>query len=126
MYVTIQAKRLPCYAVPQLYLKEYTTSKSERKKGILKIPASKFRLPDDLTAGSQTVSQDEGGPDNFEYNKSRSKTIYQPASSGKSIQLADFKLVKKLGQGQYGAVRFGWDIRRSFWLRSSRMGCCTP
>eukprot|EP01022_Parablepharisma_sp_SALTPOND_P013318 TRINITY_DN1774_c3_g1_i1.p3 TRINITY_DN1774_c3_g1~~TRINITY_DN1774_c3_g1_i1.p3 ORF type:complete len:406 (-),score=68.49 TRINITY_DN1774_c3_g1_i1:169-1386(-) len=98
---------MPRYAVPHLYLKEFTTTKSEKKKNKFKIPDEAYRISESIAAtGLPGGSADDakGGIDLFEESKSRSKTIYQRNTAEKPVTLADFKIIKKIGKGAFGTV----------------------
>lgn len=50
MYFEIHAKPFPLYAVPHPKLKEFTTTKSEKKKNKYRIPEETYRVPDKIPA----------------------------------------------------------------------------
>ena len=105
LYYKIYSKPMPRYSVPQPNLKEYTTTKADKKKNIYKIPEEAHRIPDKEEAKVETPTEEvKGGDASFEENKSRSKTIYQRDSKAKPVSLADFKLIKKIGKGAFGTV----------------------
>ena len=96
---------MPRYCVPQPNLKEYTTTKSDKKKNIYKIPEETFRVSDQEEAKVEAPTEEaKGGDASFEENKSRSKTLYQRDDKAKPVSLADFKLIKKIGKGAFGTV----------------------
>ena len=107
LYFKMYSKPMPRYAVPHLYLKEFTTTKSEKKKNKYKIPEETYRLSDSvaITGPAATVAEDsKGNIDMFEESKSRSKVLYQREVSAKPVTLADFKIIKKIGRGSFGTV----------------------
>ncbi len=105
LYQKIHSKTMPRYAVPHLYLKEFTTTKSEKKKNKFRIPEETYRIPDGPT-GAPTAEDSKGTVDMFEESKSRSKTIYQRNASEKLVTLADFKIIKRIGKGTFGTVSY--------------------
>ncbi len=104
---------MPRYAVPHLYLKEFTTTKSEKKKSKFRIPDETYRVPEGPTG---TVSAEEakavGSIAMFEEGKERSKTIFQRNTAEKPVKLGDFKIIKKVGRGTFGTVTFA-DTKRN-------------
>ena len=106
IYAKMNAKPLPRYAVPHLYLKEFTTTKSEKKKNKYRLPDETYRLPDDPPVIPAKPKEPEpvGGIDSFEETKIKSKILYQRHTAEKGAALADFKTIKKLGKGNFGTV----------------------
>jgi len=99
---------MPRYAVPHLYLKEFATTKSEKKKNKFKIPEETYRIPDStVVPGSPTANSGEeskAGIDQFEESKPKSKIIYQREGSLRPVTLSDFNIKKKIGKGTFGTV----------------------
>jgi hypothetical protein len=108
IFIKIHGKPLPRYSVPHRYLKEFTTTKSEKKKNKYRIPDETYAvrdLPSDLPP-TPALGDSASDPDSFEENKRRSTTIYQRQAGPRTAVLADFKLIKRLGKGNFGTVLF--------------------
>ena len=102
MYQEIHHAALPRYSVPHLYLKEFTTTKSEKKKNKFRLPEETYRVPEEPAMHGPSVLAPT--PDSFEENKAGSQIIYQAQPCAVPVTLADFKLIKKLGKGSFGTV----------------------
>ena len=107
VYNTMTGKPLPIYGVPHLYLKDFVTSKADRKKNILRIPEEGFRIKDEgelvlKEAKKELPMEIETDLPNFHRTKSHS--LYQKNKTEKNIMLDEFKVLKVIGKGSYGRV----------------------
>ncbi len=101
LYAKINGKPLPRYAVPNQNLKDFTTTKSEKKKCKYRIPAEGYRVPDEAAV----VPVESPAIENFdEESKGRATTLYQCNVAEKAVNLGDFKIIRKLGKGNFGTV----------------------
>ena len=103
-YVKLANKNLPIYGVQHHFLKDFVTSKSDRKKNILKIPEECFRLKEEdlpITT-SDPISDLLNEIPNFQ--KTKSLSLYQKDKSVKKVMLDEFKVIKVVGKGSYGRV----------------------
>ena len=106
LFMKIHGKPLPRYSVPHRYLKEFTTTKAEKKKNKYRIPDEAYCVRDDPTDVPLPAPADPSStPECFEENKGRSTTIYQRQAGPRVSTLSDFKLVKRLGKGNFGTAR---------------------
>lgn len=102
-YLIIKGGRLPIYAVPHLYLKEFVTSKADIKKNNIKIPEEQFRVKE---TSEPSLEETKGGllgnlPD---LQQTESHSLYQKNKAEKKIMLNEFKILKIIGKGNYGKV----------------------
>lgn len=102
-YSQILSKNLPIYGVPHLFLKDFVTTKADRKKNNFKIPGDEFRLKDEdiLTEGDPVSDLLEEIPD---FKKTKGASLYQKNKAEKKVMIEDFKVVKVLGKGSFGRV----------------------
>eukprot|EP00826_Nyctotherus_ovalis_P007529 TRINITY_DN1189_c0_g1_i4.p1 TRINITY_DN1189_c0_g1~~TRINITY_DN1189_c0_g1_i4.p1 ORF type:complete len:530 (+),score=174.62 TRINITY_DN1189_c0_g1_i4:155-1744(+) len=103
------------YVVEEKHLKAYTTTKSDAKKKISRIPGALFLVVEfpssdkDLSAPS-SASTSPCSPEVLaeieepEFNKRGSKIIYMNAELQIEVTLEDFKEIKKIGEGGFGTV----------------------
>jgi len=103
-YARLTNKNMPIYGVPHHFLKDFVTSKSDRKKNILRIPDEGFRLKDeDVITGSPDPMKDLLNEiPNFQ--KTKAQSLYQKDKSVKKVMLDEFKVIKIIGKGSYGRV----------------------
>ncbi len=101
LHIKITSTNIPIYGIPARFLKEFVTTKSDRKKHVFRIPDESHRLKtediikDDaeLSAGSIMDS-----------NKKNSITLYQRTKEDAYPTLDDFKIIHVLGKGSFGKV----------------------
>ena len=91
-------RHLPRYAVPHVYLKEFTTTKSEKKKNKYRIPDESYRIEDP----SESTSPSKNNDYSLEEFKVECKLLYQKDS--KKVSLSSFKIIKKIGKGSFGII----------------------
>ncbi len=96
-------KSMPIYGVPHHYLKDFVTTKSDRKKNLFKVPEELFRMkeeespaePDPMKALLDEVPN---------FQKTKGTSLYQKNKTEKSVMLDEFKILKVLGRGSFGRV----------------------
>ncbi len=103
-YARLATKNLPIYGVPHHFLKDFVTSKSDRKKNILKIPEEGFRLKEEdlIVAPPDPMKELLNEIPNFQ--KTKAQSLYQKDKSVKKVMLDEFKVIKVVGKGSYGKV----------------------
>ena len=94
-------KTLAVYGVPHHFLKDFVTSKADRKKGIMRIPEEGFRIKDEA-GKSDSMKEILDQLPNFQ--KTKAHSIYQKNKSEKKVMLDEFKVIKMLGKGSFGQV----------------------
>ena len=114
MYRCFFNKPMPKYSVPNKHLKEYTTTKSDKKKNRFRIPPDMYKVKDEEIPPPQTSpqSKEQGTPleyimsdaDFSEESRSRTQTIYQRNATEKVATLPDFKVIKRIGKGSFGTI----------------------
>ena len=97
---------IPQYAVPHQKLKEFTTTKGDKKKGVSRIPAESYRITSgpEITAAEPLPKSMSTGLDSLEDSKTPIKMMYQRNMGDKAVSLMDFRVIKKLGKGNFGTV----------------------
>lgn len=98
LHYKISGTSMPIYGVPNKFLKDYVTSKSDRKKNKFKIPEQQYRLKDEDFKAEQPVIQGLEMINPKEYKK-----LYQK-SKEETASLEDFVVISVLGKGSVGKV----------------------
>ena len=103
-YLQACGKALTVYGVPHLYLKDFVSSESDRKKGALKVPDEAFKIKEEeVKADTYPMKALLHEMPNFQKTKARS--LYQKNKTEKSVMIEEFKVLKVLGKGSFGKVR---------------------
>ena len=92
---------MPIYGVPARYLKEFFTTKSDRRKHIFLIPDESHRIKSEDIVTDDTDSS-QGSI--LDCNKKNSVTLYQKTKEDAFPTLDDFKIINVLGRGSFGKV----------------------
>ena len=107
-YAKLCGKNLPIYGVPHQFLKDFVTTKGDRKKSVFKIPEEGFRLKEEDVIQASDPAQD---PNAFQalddlpnFKKTKAQSIYQKNKSEKKVMIEEFKVLKVLGKGSFGKV----------------------
>ena len=102
-------KILPVYGVYPIHLKEFTTTKQDKKKNKYKMPAEQYLIKENeqKTALDASLPRGSSGTEaDFDMSgkKRHSETIYQKDKGAKLVTLDEFKIIKLLGKGNFGKV----------------------
>jgi serum/glucocorticoid-regulated kinase 2 len=84
-------------------LKEFVTSKADRKKNILKVPDESFRIKgEDIVIEQDPMAAMLEEIPNFQ--KTKGTSLYQKNKAETTTKLEEFKIIKVLGKGSFGRV----------------------
>lgn len=115
---------MPRYSVPNKHLKEFSTTKADKKKNLYRIPPEMYKIKEEPTADTASeVSLDGTKATDFsEECKLESKSIYQRNASEKEVVLPDFKIIKGIGKGSFGTIYLveKHDNRRLYAMKQLR------
>eukprot|EP01022_Parablepharisma_sp_SALTPOND_P014116 TRINITY_DN18_c0_g1_i1.p1 TRINITY_DN18_c0_g1~~TRINITY_DN18_c0_g1_i1.p1 ORF type:complete len:414 (+),score=45.96 TRINITY_DN18_c0_g1_i1:323-1564(+) len=100
VYLQNTGKNLPIYGVPGQNLKEFVTSKSDRKKNICKVPEEKFRLVSENLITEASLKS-TGNDDSLDLKSIKGKLVYYRTKGGEDTALTDFKVAKFLNKSAY-------------------------
>ena len=101
LHFKLTAKNLPIYGVHNRFLKDFVTTKSDRKKNKFKIPEEQYRLKEEDVKIEKEITQG----DILDCNPKESKNLYQKfKDDGGIASLDDFTVINILGKGSVGKV----------------------
>jgi len=138
LYFKMNSKSMPQYAVPHVFLKEFTTTKSDKKKHIFRIPDETYRIQDEVHIVVETHKEIKpisiAGLDGIEDSKTGTEMMYKRNAADKPVTLTDFNIIKKLGKGNFGTVFLAEkldngllyamkQLRKDFILKNGAVGC---
>jgi hypothetical protein len=107
IYNRLHMKPLPLYAVLCVYLKEFAASKSEKKKSKYRIPEEQFRVPLSSSKLLHPVPEEPSKAiEAFDKGKAEAKIMFPSEAVAQEVTLSSFKIVKKLGEGNFGKAWF--------------------
>lgn len=92
------------WAVGELNLKDFATTKSDKKKNINRMPRRESALNFAQIEQSKFNSGNSTEESKSEGRTSRSETIYSATEEREGFGLNDFKILKVLGRGTFGKV----------------------
>ena len=97
---------MPRYSVPNKNLKQFATSKSDKKKNVYKIPPEMYKIKDEIVPSppEESPGSEKIASAFSEEYRSTSSTIYQRNTTEKQVSLPDFKIMKQIGKGSFGTI----------------------
>ena len=98
-YQNAKVAQLPIYGVPNIHLKAFRTSASDKKKGISKIPNKAFLLS---KYGIYDTSELVSEPAIKLIENEISGSLYQRNMKEREMKLTDFTVLKQIGKGSFG------------------------
>jgi hypothetical protein len=101
LHYKLTGVNMPIYGVHNRFLKDFVTSKSDRKKNKFKIPEEQFRLREEDFKVEKPITT---GSDLINCNVKESKNLYQKTKEAGAASLEDFTVISMLGKGSVGKV----------------------
>ena len=103
IYNRLHMKPLPLFSVPSPYLKAFTATQSDKKKNKFLLPPEQFRVVASASTLLSPATEDSKVCiEAFNTSQGRASLIYQRQAAAREVTLASFKIIKKLGEGNFG------------------------
>ncbi|CAG9318196.1 unnamed protein product [Blepharisma stoltei] len=92
----LSGRGLLIWETNELNLKDLATTKSDKKKGVTRMPAS------ETAVNYQSISGN--GEESKENRDRRSRTIFRASNNSGEVSMNDFTILKVIGRGSFGKV----------------------